>query len=473
MLESIPADIANDSMRLLKFLVHTKQPLTLMEAVEVIATQTDEEPRGFDPKRRLFRETDVLRHCPSLVSVIVASSDGGKTREELHLAHFSVKEYLLKLEQFDLICASIVITRTCLSYLTGIKGSFDNIEQDFPMARYAAKYWMDYATLAETSEDLAQTTIEFLENEATFQRWCRLYNGDINWNSNAWQSPLLNTSRLYYACLGDLQAATTYMLEKGADVNVEGDEYGYALQASSRRGNGQVVRLLLEKGANINACGGYFDSALHAALSGGHMEVAQLLLNEGANVNADGIFGNPLHAASKRGDRALIQLLLRETIQLLLDKGAVLNSESCLYGSALLAASGAGCIEVVQFLLDKGANIEAMGGGFRFHRRGCVVSRNYGNSLHAASHNGSYELVQLLLVYGTDVKTKSGNSNALYIATPRSLTEIVQLHLDKSADVNAKGGEYGSALQAALMEGYSEIMQLLSGHLWSRYLRAG
>ncbi|KAL2185060.1 hypothetical protein L209DRAFT_414872 [Thermothelomyces heterothallicus CBS 203.75] len=34
---------------------------------QVTATQTDEEPRGFDPKRRLFREADVLRYCPALV----------------------------------------------------------------------------------------------------------------------------------------------------------------------------------------------------------------------------------------------------------------------------------------------------------------------------------------------------------------------------------------------------------------------
>ncbi|KAM0418425.1 hypothetical protein ACHAPD_004784 [Fusarium lateritium] len=37
--------------------------------------------------------------------------------EELHLAHFSVKEYLLKQDELDLTYSSIAITRTCVVYL--------------------------------------------------------------------------------------------------------------------------------------------------------------------------------------------------------------------------------------------------------------------------------------------------------------------------------------------------------------------
>jgi hypothetical protein len=94
MIQCIPAELKKDAIRLLQFLVHSKRPLKLAEAVEVIATQIEHEPRGFDVKRRLFRDTDVLDYCPSLVTVIEAS-DFGTTTNELYLAHFSVKEYLL------------------------------------------------------------------------------------------------------------------------------------------------------------------------------------------------------------------------------------------------------------------------------------------------------------------------------------------------------------------------------------------
>ncbi|KAH7012720.1 uncharacterized protein B0I36DRAFT_436694 [Microdochium trichocladiopsis] len=275
MLRSIPADIEKDAMRLLQFLVHTKRPLTLLEAVEVIATQTDEERRGFDPKRRLFREADILQHCPSLVSV----TDYGRTRKELHLAHFSVKEYLLKQDQFDLTSASVVITRTCLSYLTDIEGSSWKIKQDSPMARYAAEYWMGYATSAETSEAVVRTAVRFLQDESTFQRWSRLCQADREWVSDPGPP---RASRLYYTCLGGLVATAIGLLGEGADVNTQGGEYGSALQAASHEGHREDVQLLLDNGADVNAQGGYYGKAL------GHREIVQLLLDNGADVNAWG-----------------------------------------------------------------------------------------------------------------------------------------------------------------------------------------
>jgi hypothetical protein len=37
----------------------------------------------------------------------------------------------------------------------------------------------------------------------------------------------------------------------------------------------------------------------------------------------------------------------------------------------------------------------------------------------------------------------------------------VQILLDRGADVNAQGAHYGNALQAALIEGYDKIVQML------------
>ncbi|KAH6640435.1 hypothetical protein F5144DRAFT_589910 [Chaetomium tenue] len=308
MLQSIPANIAKDAMRLLQFLVHAKRPLTLREAVEVIATQAGEEPRGFDPNRRLFREADVLRHCPGLVSVIEASSDYGETREVLKLAHFSVKEYLLKQDQFDIKRASTVITKTCLSYLTCIEGSsFDKIEQDFPMTEYAANNWIGYATLAETSGDVVQATAKFFEDQSPCHGWYPFFQKDCEQRTGP--GPPKASVLLYYACLAGLPSAASYLLDEGADVNAEGGFFGFPLQASSVQGHNEVVRFLLENGANVHACGGFFANALQAAI------IVRLLLDRGADVNSPGgDFDNALHVASFRGHTEIVQLLL--------DKGA-------------------------------------------------------------------------------------------------------------------------------------------------------
>lgn len=120
MLQSIPPQHKSDAIRLLQFIVHAKRPLTVSEAIEVVATHIDGEPRGFDVRGRLNREADILRICPGLVEIAQATK-GNSTTKELHLTHYSIKEYLLREEQFGRQDASIAITRTCLTYLTDIR----------------------------------------------------------------------------------------------------------------------------------------------------------------------------------------------------------------------------------------------------------------------------------------------------------------------------------------------------------------
>ncbi|KAH7205170.1 uncharacterized protein BKA55DRAFT_600384 [Fusarium redolens] len=158
--------IQSSAIYLLHFLVYTKRPLILEEAIKVIATKIDREPQGFDINGRLSLKADILRYCPSLV-IIAKVIKYAKTIEELYLAYFSVKEYLL----------NIAIAKTCLTYLTDIKGSHSMIRYNFLIAR------------------------------------------------------------LYYAYLGRLIAAARNLIAEGADVNMQGSEYGNALQAALFRGN--------------------------------------------------------------------------------------------------------------------------------------------------------------------------------------------------------------------------------------------
>ncbi|PLB48774.1 Pfs, NACHT and ankyrin domain protein, partial [Aspergillus steynii IBT 23096] len=306
MMESIPMDRKMDAIRLLQFLVHSKRPLTLAEAKEVIATHFKNGSRGFDPKRRLFCETDLLDYCPGLATIVPAKD------KELHLAHFSVKEYLLKNINFNFMAASISITTTCLTYLTDIKGTHEEIKGHFPMARYAAEFWAGYAALAQDSEDIVQKSVKFLEKEVTFQRWSRLYQADRSWDYDPGPP---RASRLYYTCLNGLFAPAGDLISKGADINAQGGEYGNALQAASLKGYQDIVRLLLDKGADINAQGGFYGNALHAASLEGYQEIVGLLLDKGADINAQGgRYSNALQAALFRGHQQIVRLLL--------DKGA-------------------------------------------------------------------------------------------------------------------------------------------------------
>jgi ankyrin repeat protein len=53
---------------------------------------------------------------------------------------------------------------------------------------------------------------------------------------------------------------------------------------AAQNGHRQVVKMLLDKGADVNAQGEGYGNALQAASSGGHEAVVKMLLNKGANI---------------------------------------------------------------------------------------------------------------------------------------------------------------------------------------------
>ncbi|OQD66277.1 hypothetical protein PENDEC_c056G05958 [Penicillium decumbens] len=269
------------------------------------------------------------------------------------------------------------------------------------------------------------------------------------------------------------------LLEKGAEVNAQGGEYGNALQAASCRGHEEIVQLLLERGAGVNTQGGEYGNALYAASVGEHHKVVQLLLEKGAEVNAQGgYFGNALQAASgghgKRGHDKIVQILLKkgaeintqggpfgnalqaasvgghdEIVQLLLEKGAEINTQGGRFGNALQAASLEGHDKIVQLLVDEGADVNTQGGIF-------------GNALQAASVGGHDKIVQLLLERGAEINPQDGNfGNALQDASLEGHDKIVHILLERGAEINAQGGRFGNALQAASLRGHKEIVQFL------------
>lgn len=148
------------------------------------------------------------------------------------------------------------------------------------MARCAAEVWTRYAVMAQHSENLVRAIDCFLENEATFQRWTRLYQPDMVWNRDPGPP---RGSRLYYACCVALLATARNLIGKGANIHAQGGEYGNALQAASFGGHQETVQLLLDYGADAKTQRGIYGNALYAASSGGHLEIVQRLLDNGAD----------------------------------------------------------------------------------------------------------------------------------------------------------------------------------------------
>jgi serine/threonine-protein phosphatase 6 regulatory ankyrin repeat subunit B len=146
------------------------------------------------------------------------------------------------------------------------------------------------------------------------------------------------------------------LLDKGADVNAQGGEYGNALQAAAYKGREGIVKILTKQHADVNkedfqgrlvlhfamrgnqpsmiqyllsisarANWTYTDqqgcSALHFAASGGSVQAVKLVISSGIDINISDTNGwTPLHWACRNGDV--------DTVRLLTDSGANLHSKN-------------------------------------------------------------------------------------------------------------------------------------------------
>ncbi|KAI9868362.1 MAG: hypothetical protein M1813_005805 [Trichoglossum hirsutum] len=420
---SIDEDYAQDALKVLQWLSFSNRPLRIEEVGEVVAVDLESDPR-FDPERRLSEPYDLLIICSSLVTVSSATlelSNGTlEETEELRLAHFSVKEYLISkriragsASTFHIleIPAHLSIAQTCLAYLLQFNkpnSLTPNTGQEYPLTKYAAKYWAKHAKARDAPLDPLTTKLFGLEKDC-FLNWIRMYDPNLRWAEPDFSREVESIApQLYYASLLGLNQVVQRLLERGVDVNAQGGRLFSVLQAASYYGHVQVVQQLLERGAKINAQGGYIGNALQAAPLEGRDQVVQRLVEWGADINAHGAEGSALLAASFYGNDQVVQQLLK--------LGADVNNQGGYFGNALQAASLNGRDQIVQWLLESGANVNAQGGG-------------YGSALQAASRWGHDQIVQQLLESG--------------------------------ANVNAQGGQYGNALQAASVNGHDQVVQQL------------
>ncbi|KAF3762568.1 ankyrin, partial [Cryphonectria parasitica EP155] len=91
-----------------------------------------------------------------------------------------------------------------------------------------------------------------------------------------------------------------------------------------------------------------------------------------------------------------------------------------------------------------------------------VTPKDLDTALQEAAFGGHAEIVQVLLDRGADVRAEGGTfGGALQAAAYRGHTAVVDLLLDRGADVNAQHGKVGSALQAAASKQHLDTVQLL------------
>lgn len=126
-----------------------------------------------------------------------------------------------------------------------------------------------------------------------------------------------------------------------------------------------------------------------------------------------------------------------------------INAQDDIGSHALYWASLQGYIDIVQLLIDGGADTNALGKNGHYH------------SLHAVSITGNTEIAQLLLSNGADVNLQGTDMSPLHIASSQGHLELVRLLIDNGANVNAQDRLRRTPLPSALTNGHLGIAKLL------------
>ncbi|KAN0126575.1 hypothetical protein V8E52_000215 [Russula decolorans] len=199
------------AIRLLHCLTVAIRPLRVEELAEVLAIDFDATRREGIPKlnpnwRWADQHQAVLSTCSSLIGIV----DYGCS-QVVQFSHFSVKEYLISdrlanangdVSRYHILpkSAHTILAQACLGVLFRFDDHVDkDTAKDIPLAKYAAKHWVDHAQFKDVSSTIPHAMEYFFDaNKPHFAAWHQVHDIDGGWF--AFYS-ICRGGPLYYASL--------------------------------------------------------------------------------------------------------------------------------------------------------------------------------------------------------------------------------------------------------------------------------
>ena len=295
----------------------------------------------------------------------------------------------------------------------------------------------------------------------------------------------MGRSPLHFACRSGALDVVKMLVRKGARVCVADDGGRTCFMFAAYHGHTETVRYLVDADRTALNLTNYIRdaqwSALFYAIHQNHADVVQVLIDAGADIEVKDQSGcSPLHLACLSGELELVKMLVKagagvcvtdnagrtcfmfaayhghtETVRYLMDASHtalnLTNQKGEAQWSALFYAIHQNHADVVQVLIDAGADIEAK------DERGC-------SPLHEACGSGELEIVKVLVKAGSGVSVTDNKGNAcLNLAAQNGHTETVRYLLClPEVDVNQSVNNSGlTSLNHAVSQKHSDVVQVL------------
>lgn len=464
---------------LLRWVAFALRPLKVCELTEALLINDDEDDGDDELPEDEFPDTidddyiesEILGLVGPLVEVRHSTTSDDALpppSRPVHLTHFSVKEFLLKVippQSFSLIrneqlrlfnetAEAAFLTKKCLRYITYPKvwqerGDDDEKRDDGlgSALRDYAGYWFRHAVLSKEPEDVLLWEKRFVEDSPEcWKAWQTWYDENVESELSTEEKeqeknePL--ASPIYYAATIGLENLASYLVD--AHPNDIGRIEGTArssLTTACYNGHLKIAKQLIDSGQTTMNGTKYGWTPLYIACLNGHKDIVKLLLDNGADPDVEVRDGwTPLNATLSES--------YSEIATLLLERGAKVTATADNKWTALHSAALDGLADMARLLLDRGVPINSeTDGGW--------------TALQLACRNGHAKVVRTLLERGADYSTLVENTSALSLATRGSHLDVMKALLDAGANVNPVEGEIYSPLYLACCDGLADVTKLL------------
>jgi ankyrin repeat protein len=264
-----------------------------------------------------------------------------------------------------------------------------------------------------------------------------------------------NINALHHAVLESNLEMIRFLINQGADPNVNMGDARSILQLATDLGDMQMIQVLIEAGADCNKASSSKHplNPLQTAVDMGNFELAKYFMSVGADINWP-----PYEIKGATALQMAVQKQNVDMVDFLLDRGAHVNAPAAeIRGvTALQAAVSQGRLDLIELLRRNGANANDR------------PSREDGlSALQCAAKSGRNDIIHLLVLAGAMVNgppADRGGLFAIQAAARHGHTSTVKFLLKLGADINAPACPYGvgyTALQAAISNNHLEIVELL------------
>ena len=298
------------------------------------------------------------------------------------------------------------------------------------------------------------------------------------WDEQIWDAiknkcgPEGMTPLMYNVMMGKTERVA-WLLKRSPnlDARMKGDYTALSLACS--HGRSTIVKMLLNKGAKcIRTDDG--STCLIIAVVNRHETIVKMLLDHGVDPNQCNGGRSPLGTAAYDGSLPIVKMLC--------DAGAELEVRDGLDFTPLIDASRNGHLDVVKELIQRGANVNAVGDwGYgmtpllvaaaaqrinimmELINAGADVNfknRKGKTALFNACEHGDEQVAILLLKSGADPNI--GMPTPLWLAARAGLTNLVKELCYHGADVNVRCGIESPLEIAAYHNRHEEVVQFLA-----------